>query len=150
VGLFASIGAEVDTASLLSAARREGKQVALPVVLGKGIPLQFRDVTARASPLARSGWGVPEPDPSCEVVPTEVLDLVVFPGLCFDRAGGRLGYGGGFYDRTFATARAARWMVAFAEQAVPEVPMGPHDLFVHGIVTPLEVVVPAGSRPSGV
>jgi len=134
VGLFASIRAEVDTASLIAAARAEGKRVALPVVEGPARPLVFRDATDAGTALTPSRWGVPEPL-SGPVVEVARLDLVLFPGLCFDRVGGRLGYGGGFYDRTFAGTVVPRWMLAFAAQEVEGVPMGPYDLPVDGVFT---------------
>ena len=75
-------------------------------------------------------------------------DLVLVPMLAFDPRGHRLGYGGGFYDRTIAALRARRPLVAlglaYAGQAVPEVPAGGTDMRLDGIVTEAGVLWPDG------
>jgi len=79
---------------------------------------------------------VPAPPPSASPVHP---DLVIAPVLAFDRRGGRLGQGGGHYDRTLARLRRQRPVfvlgVAFAGQEVDAVPMGPHDQRLDAIVT---------------
>jgi 5-formyltetrahydrofolate cyclo-ligase len=133
VGLYASFRDEVDTAALLDAAREEGRRVALPVVTGRD--LVFRDVTDPARRLSASRLGVPEPGEDAPVVPLDAIHLFVVPGLAFDRQGGRLGYGAGFYDRALAGLPAPRVLIAFAAQEVARVPAEPHDRPMDAIVT---------------
>ncbi len=83
-------------------------------------------------------WQIPEPDPETCPVLTDlsVLDLILVPGVAFDGQGGRLGYGGGFYDKLLADAtRAFRLAGAYGFQVVPAVPMEAHDQRVDRIVT---------------
>ncbi|RKP44823.1 5-formyltetrahydrofolate cyclo-ligase [Cohnella endophytica] len=89
-------------------------------------------------------WGVPEPDPSTTslIEESENLDVILVPGLAYDAAGGRLGYGGGFYDRLYAEMKnygshRALWIgFAYDAQLVAEsLPMEPHDLRLDGLAT---------------
>lgn len=83
-------------------------------------------------------WQIPEPDPATCPVVTDlgVLDLILVPGVAFDRQGGRLGYGGGFYDKLLVDAtRAYRLVGAYGFQVVPAVPMEAHDQRVDYLVT---------------
>jgi 5-formyltetrahydrofolate cyclo-ligase len=83
-------------------------------------------------------WEILEPNPErCAAVAVGTLDFVLVPGLGFDARGGRLGNGGGFYDRLLAAmpATAARVAAAFSAQLVETVPMGTHDQYVDLIVT---------------
>ncbi len=87
--------------------------------------------------LVEGPFGVPEPPAAAPAVDWERLDLVLVPGLAFDRRGWRLGRGRGFYDRILVRARhARRWGVAFDDQVVVDVPHEPHDSNLDLLVTP--------------
>jgi 5-formyltetrahydrofolate cyclo-ligase len=133
-----SFGSEVATAGILRSAVAAGKRVLLPYVEGEA--LEGAEVT-RDDDLVPTGYGPKEPPHRIPVDPAEV-DLVVTPGLAFDRRGGRLGYGGGFYDRYLARLRpaAVRAGIGFAFQVIPEVPVGPSDERVHFVVTDAETI----------
>jgi 5-formyltetrahydrofolate cyclo-ligase len=126
---------EMDVRPLLTRLAGEGHTVALPVVVGKGEPLVFR----RWRPgmvLAKAGFGLEQPpDSEPEIAP----DVLLVPLLAFDRRGYRLGWGGGFYDRTLARLRPARAVVAvgvcYAAQEVAEVPITPDDQPLDWVVT---------------
>lgn len=79
-----------------------------------------------------------EPLPECPAVPPQEIDLILIPGLAFDRTGRRLGRGGGFYDRFLAdpALRAVRCGVLFECQLLPEIPAEPHDIHVDYLCTP--------------
>lgn len=138
---FWSFGSEVETAALLDRLREAGTRVVLPRVEG-------RDVVAVAhapgGPLAASSFGAMEPAGAEVVDPIEV-DVVIVPGVAFDRLGRRVGYGRGFYDRFLGRTRPVvpAVAVAFAIQVVDEVPEGPRDRRVDAIVTEDEVIRPA-------
>jgi 5-formyltetrahydrofolate cyclo-ligase len=114
----------------------------LPVVAGRGRPLVFR-AWMPGAPLVAGGFGAMVPAAeAAELVP----EVLIVPMLAFDRQGYRLGYGGGFYDRTLAALRAAGPVraigLAFAGQEVAAVPRGPWDVALDLIVTEAGVVAP--------
>lgn len=129
---FWPMGTEIDIRPLLRALAARGDRLALPVTPKRGQPLRFR-AWSFGAPLVAGPIGTRQPPPDApEVVP----DLLLVPLLAFDRAGRRLGYGGGYYDRTLAALPgAARIGVAFAAQEVPEVPAGPEDVRLPLIAT---------------
>ena len=94
-------------------------------------------------------WGVPEPDPrrTLLIEGTQPLDVVLVPGIAFHIQGGRLGYGGGYYDRLYAERQRSGndetlWLgFSFAAQVVPErLPVEPHDLRLSALATEDRVV----------
>ncbi len=95
--LYLGMGAEPDTARLLSALWARGKTVALPRILPER-GMEGRIVT-EGERLIRHPYGMLEPGEDCPVLPREKIDLILAPGLAFDRRCYRLGQGGGYYDR---------------------------------------------------
>lgn len=136
--LFYSFGSEVATAGLVDHAMAEGKRILLPYL--EGDVLEAAEVVA-GEELVPTTYGPKEPSRRKAVDQSEV-DLVVTPGLAFDRRGHRVGYGGGFYDRYLARLRPEtdRAAVGFSFQVVEEVPAGPRDERVHLIVTDAETI----------
>ncbi len=128
-------GAEIDAFPLAAVLRRHGLRIVLPVVVEKDAPLVFREM-GEGGPLPPDALGIPSPPPES---PALRPDLVVTPLLAFDRNGGRLGQGGGYYDRTLEALRAEGPVfmmgLAFASQELSEVPMGPHDERLDGVLT---------------
>lgn len=135
VALYQAYGAEIDPAALRAAAHAAGKTVALPRVDAAGVTLRVVDAD---TPLVLSAHGVQEPAADRPTLPPDQPDLIVVPGLGFDRRGGRLGHGGGHYDRLLARLPAGCRRVGFAydQQVLDLVPTEPHDLALHALVTP--------------
>ncbi|KQS69562.1 5-formyltetrahydrofolate cyclo-ligase [Methylobacterium sp. Leaf361] len=98
IGLYWPFRGEFDPRSLLTELRGSGARLALPVVVEKARPLQFR-VWSPGERMIRGVWNIPVPAEG-EIVDPDVL---IAPLVGFDQAGYRLGYGGGFYDRTIAS-----------------------------------------------
>ncbi|MCW3782162.1 5-formyltetrahydrofolate cyclo-ligase [Defluviimonas salinarum] len=115
--------------------------VGVPVILGAGTPLKFRSWSPEATMVAGE-FGALIPESGDWVEP----DVLIVPLLAFDRRGYRLGYGGGFYDRTLEGLRARKSVTAigfaFAAQEVDEVPIEPTDQPLDLIVTEAEVFAP--------
>jgi 5-formyltetrahydrofolate cyclo-ligase len=147
---FWSFGSEVSTPSLLEALHVRGIRVCLPRI-------EDGDLMAVAyepsDPLTETSFGALEPAAGTVVAP-DALDLVVTPGVAFDRSGHRIGYGGGFYDRFLRRARrnVPRIALAYDLQVLPrELPVGNFDLGVDIIVTETETIRCApGPRDRGV
>ena len=95
--IYHGMGAEPDTARLIDPLLRMGKRVLLPRCL-PGNEMEARAITG-AEQLIRHKYGMLEPGLDCPVVPKGEIDLILVPGLAFDRRCRRLGQGGGFYDR---------------------------------------------------
>ena len=115
--------------------------VAVPVIVGTGLPLRFHRWTPDCV-MCDGPFGAAIPAEAEEVTPR----VLIVPLLAFDRRGFRLGYGGGFYDRTLARLRAAGPVTAigfaFAAQEVEEVPTEPTDAALDLIVTETETIHP--------
>jgi 5-formyltetrahydrofolate cyclo-ligase len=133
---FASLPAELNVWPLLRRLSGAGVPLALPVVAGKGQPLVFR-AWAPGDLMDKGVWGIPEPRADKPVLEPDVL---LVPLLAFDIRGGRLGYGGGFYDRTLARLRAIKPIVAiglaYDEQRVNAVPHLDYDQRLDWVLTP--------------
>jgi 5-formyltetrahydrofolate cyclo-ligase len=90
--------------------------------------------------LVRHRFGMLEPDPRLPVIGPEELDVVLVPGVAFDPQGGRLGYGGGYYDRLLPTTRALRVGIAADTSVVECLPCGDLDARMDWIATPSQII----------
>jgi 5-formyltetrahydrofolate cyclo-ligase len=134
--------AEINVLPLLARLGSEGWRTALPIVMAKGAPLTFR-AWAPGEPTGRGIWDIHIPlESAAELQP----DVLLVPMLAFDRRGYRLGYGGGFYDRTLAELRKLKPVVAigvaYALQEMDEIPAAPYDEPLDWILTERGVIEP--------
>ncbi|MCB1330074.1 MAG: 5-formyltetrahydrofolate cyclo-ligase [Maritimibacter sp.] len=135
---FVPIRTEINPLPVMAAMATHGP-VGVPVIMARGAPLGFRSW--------RPGCAM-EPGPFGAAVPVEgeplVPEVLIVPLMAFDRAGGRLGYGGGFYDRTLELLRAAGPIFAvgfaYAAQEAEDLPLEPTDQPLDAIVTDAEVL----------
>lgn len=150
VALFSSIRSEVDSLPLDVALRARGLVVAYPRIVRSAIGETRTDLVfyaaeredlfaAELTPSNPGSWrlSIPEPpdDPATKLAPPEI-DVFIVPGVAFDGARARLGYGRGYYDRILEKApHAAKVGIAFETQIVPRVPTGPGDIPVDLVVT---------------
>ena len=137
---FSALKAEINPVPLMRRLADAGAQLALPVVAGRGKPLIMR-AWSFGAPLVSGVWGIREPAPSApEVEP----DILLVPLLAFDRAGGRIGYGAGYYDMTIAALRAKKPVVAvgiaYAAQEIDAVPVTPRDARLDLVLTEREAI----------
>ena len=145
VAAYSKIGSEMDPAPLAEALRAQGHVIVLPVIAKKGEPLVFRRAEPD-DPFAKGTWGIREP---LATAPSLEPDIVLTPLLGFDRRFYRLGYGGGYYDRSLAELRRKKRIravgLAYAAQEVPEIPAdSSHDMQLDQVATEAAIL----TRPS--
>ena len=128
--IYVDFRSEVETLELIKSCLSQGKRVAVPLVDASAvcmIPLLIKDPVKDLGP---GYYDIPEPDPRKSLpVAAEEIDAAIIPGSVFDINGGRLGYGGGYYDRFLVNdaPQAKRIGFAFEVQVVEKVPVLPHD-----------------------
>ena len=137
---FVPIRSEIDPMPLLAWLHKSGRQTALPTVGKRDAPLVFR-LWAPGDEMYLGPYGIKEPKYSAvQVHPC----LLLVPLLAFDRRGLRLGYGGGYYDRTLAALRAKNKIlavgIAYSIQEVDAMPVADHDQPLDWIVTEREAI----------
>ncbi|RHC94040.1 5-formyltetrahydrofolate cyclo-ligase [Collinsella sp. AM33-4BH] len=150
VAVYAAMGSEVDSAAFAAAASKRGWRVAYPCMLSAtdaaacGQRMCMRAVAAGDADAATfiahptRAFAATDIDSSrFPIVPAEALNMIVVPLVAFDRAGARLGYGGGCYDRYLPTVSPACHVIgiAFDEQRVDHVPTDAHDLPLPNIIS---------------
>lgn len=130
---FRPIRTEIDVTPLMEALHRAGHRLCVPVIQGKGLPLRFRE-WAPGAEMVEGPFGALVPSAGDWFEP----QLLIAPLVAFDAAGWRLGYGGGFYDRTLLGLRAKRRTLAVGfAYAAQQVAAVPHD----GTDQPLDAAV---------
>ncbi len=139
---YLTFNQELRTDGLIRRAWADGKRVAVPRVLGKGI-MEFYYIDSFEG-FITSAFGVPEPPEDPEKLADSDDVLLLMPGLAFDRAHNRVGYGGGFYDRYLerlhtARARVFKPALAYDFQIVDSIPASPLDIRVDAILTADEI-----------
>jgi 5-formyltetrahydrofolate cyclo-ligase len=141
VMVYMPVPGEVDAMPLALAAWQRGKTVLVPKVFWDHKHMVAVTCKSIDDEMVETRYGIREPVGG-EVWPIEQVDLIVVPALAFDRAGNRLGRGGGFYDRFLAQpgVRAVRCGLAFREQVVDELPAETHDRPVHLLATDEELL----------
>lgn len=141
-GIFCyySIGSEPDTHRIIGHAFGAGKRVFLPRILGKGVmeAVEIQDL----QDLHPGRLNIPEPVGPASEEPMKPSFLVLVPGLAFSKRGYRLGQGGGYYDRYLAASKAVTAGLCRERFLMDTLPLEPHDVKVHVLVTDKEIARP--------
>jgi 5-formyltetrahydrofolate cyclo-ligase len=147
---YVGIRSEVRTRPFLLRALEQGKTLVVPYCVGQELGL-FR--LESLDELAEGYFGLWEPRPELRSRPDKQmepsqLDLIMVPGVAFDRQGGRIGHGKGYYDRLLSRVRADACLVgvAFACQLVPAVPVQPYDVPMDLVITEQSIEQGRGRR----
>ena len=138
---YAQMRTEIDPTAAMEEASAHGP-ACLPVILGAGQPLTFREWTPGCD-MIKGAFGAQIPATGDTITP----EILIVPLVAFSRAGGRLGYGGGFYDRTLEQLRAHKPTLAigfaYAAQEFDDIPLEPTDQPLDLIVTEQGIIEPA-------
>ena len=140
VALYMAIRGEIDTTLLLERCLQDGKRVLMPAVCGE--TMVFRPVDSLTA-LQPGCFGIPEPDPSGAAHDAAAFDLLVVPGVAFDHAGHRIGFGRGYYDRFLDHDGRSGALVGLCHdfQLIDEnIPVEGHDIRMDKVVTDRRVV----------
>jgi 5-formyltetrahydrofolate cyclo-ligase len=141
--IYVNFRSELETQELIHRCLEQGKRVAVPLVDTSTASMISLLVKDPGRDLVPGYYGIPEPDPQKSLrVAAREIDAAVIPGSVFDIHGGRLGYGGGYYDRFLANdaPQARRIGLAFEMQVVEKVPVQPHDQLLDILITEKRIV----------
>jgi len=139
--LYASFESEVETSGLIKTLKSQQKRVVLPVVQSSGLKLV--ELTKQPEEMKPGKWGIPEPEVSQDVIVSMAeINLVIVPGVAFDKELHRLGRGKGFYDMLLAdiSADIRKFAIAFECQIVKEIPTAYNDMPVDKLITESRVL----------
>lgn len=128
---------EIDPRALMSGLQAKGAQLCLPITGAEGTPLRFHHFSSEAQ-LVSGKYGILQPSSDS---PLLIPDILLVPLLAIDTEGYRLGYGGGYYDRSLTDLTSAGHRIltiglAFDEQLLEIVPRGAYDVPLDGLATP--------------
>jgi len=136
---YMAISSELNPLAAMEMVANSGKRLCLPVVESSGKPLFFREWTPN-SVMIKGAFGAQIPSSGVPMIP----DLLIVPLVAFDRTGARLGYGGGFYDRSLEQLRNQKHTIAigfaYASQEVEKVPVEQTDQPLDLLVTENEII----------
>lgn len=141
VFVYVSARSEVKTSGIIKKALESGKKVCVPRVIPR-VRMEAVPVADLKEDLQMGYFNIMEPKPHLQPV-EEVPDLVIVPGLLFDRKGFRLGYGGGYYDKYLTRLKPdSRTIgIAYSLQITDELPVEEHDIRVMTVITDSEIIV---------
>jgi 5-formyltetrahydrofolate cyclo-ligase len=139
---FVSFRSEVDTHNIILQALKDNKTICVPKIRSKEKGMELYIINSLED-LKSGYFGILEPVEGCEEADIDKIDLILMPGAAFDRAGGRVGYGAGFYDRFISKLgrHADKIALAYHIQLMDSVPMDETDERIDGIITNEEFII---------
>lgn len=137
---FVSFGSEVNTKNIIVQAIKDHKTVCVPKVISKAEGIKTYRIEG-LNELEEGYYHILEPKTHCIEIDKRTIDLIIIPGVSFDRNGGRIGYGGGFYDRFLYDIEGAVLKIALAYelQVLQDIPMLQHDIRIDALITEREI-----------
>ena len=128
IGIYISFGSEVDTDLLIRNSILE-KEICVPVIINK--EMIFSKIESDTK-YTNNKYGILEPN---KLKPINKIDLLIIPGICFDKDKNRIGFGGGYYDRYLNNQDIKTIAICFEEQITEHIPNEKHDVKVKKIIT---------------
>lgn len=142
--LYLDFKNEVQTSEIIQQGLAKGKKMVVPITDTKNVRLIPSELKNYPDDLVQGTWGILEPKPEyVRPIDPQEIDLVLVPGVGFDRQGNRLGYGGGYYDRFIPSLRPKVKLVALAFELQVRTQVYPesHDQVMDYIVTENEIII---------
>lgn len=136
---YISVGGEPDTLPLIRHLLSSGKKVAVPKCYSGG-RMEAKLIKSLSDAVPVPPYGIPEPGPDTPTALPESIDIALIPGMAFDRLGGRLGKGAGYYDRYLEATDAVKCGVCFSFALLEGVPEEKHDMRMDILVTENEIL----------
>ena len=130
---------ELDVSPVIDEILSSGRTLLLPRCEAGGT-LTARIITSPEA-LLPGAYGIPEPAEDAEIAPPESIDLILVPGLAFDREGARLGQGGGYYDRLLSKTGAVKVGICHEAALIDCVPREAHDIRMDAVITPTALIL---------
>ena len=143
--IYISYGSEINTKDIINKALKENKRIYVPRTEFKSRIMDAVEISSLDN-LIENSYGILEPSENEPHIDPNELDLIIVPGVAFDKKGGRMGYGAGFYDRYFKKInkdnikRITKLALAYDFQVIDEVPMEELDMPVDFIITEKEFI----------
>ena len=139
--IYLGFGSEINTIKYVEDFLQEGKKVIVPYTDMKNKVMYGIEINTLDG-LKKNKFGILEPTDSSEVFNKEDIDLIIMPGVAFDRSGNRVGYGGGYYDKFLSEINSDIPTIALAYdiQILEEVPSEKHDIKVHMVITEKDTI----------
>jgi 5-formyltetrahydrofolate cyclo-ligase len=143
--IYISYSSEIDTKSIINKALKDNKKIYVPRTEFKIRRMDAIEITSLDN-LTESSYGTLEPGVGESYIDPNELDLIIVPGVAFDRNGGRMGYGAGFYDRYFKkinkdnAMKIKKLALAYDFQVIERVPMDKNDMPIDNIITDKEFI----------
>lgn len=138
VCVFLSAFKEPDTSVIIEKFQEAGKKIAVPVTDTEHISLSLSYIDGK-NDLKKGAYGINEPS-VIKPVKTKDIDVMFVPGLAFDRRGGRMGFGKGYYDRLLEDADCVKIGLCYDFQLYDRIPIQSHDVMMDFVVTDKEIV----------
>lgn len=138
---FINYGSEVDTKSFINRALTQEKNIFVPKTIKGTRNMKAVKINSLEN-LKADNWGILEPETFHGEIDKEKLDLVIVPGIIFDRNGSRIGYGGGYYDIYFSDfkSKVNKIALSYDIQVVEHLEIEEHDITVDVIITEKEII----------
>lgn len=139
--IYISMNEEIHTKGIILNALEEGKRVCVPKVEVKGRVMKAIEIKSLNQMIETPPFGILEPPTFDSKLDIDEIELIVVPGLAFDKDGGRVGYGGGYYDKFLSQPHKSKKVVlAYDFQVFENVPVEKHDVKVDYIITEKQVI----------
>lgn len=137
VCVYMSAFGEADTSYIIDDLKKRGKKIVVPITDTASNTLSLSYLEGE---LKKGAYGISEPD---KIIPAsfDIPDFIVVPGICFDKNGGRIGFGKGYYDRFLTEAKGFKAGLCYSFQIADKIDCEPHDIAMDAVICEKEIIM---------